>query len=40
MKVTSLGKQCFLGDLSPSNHKFGDEFISSGLSAEGAIFQI
>ena len=23
--------------LSPSSHKFGDEFIASGLSAEGAI---
>jgi hypothetical protein len=22
---------------SPSSHKFGDEFIASGLSAEGAI---
>ena len=26
-----------VGELSPSSHKFGDEFIASGLSAEGAI---
>jgi len=26
------------GRLSPSIHKFGDEFIPSGLSAEGALF--
>jgi quinol monooxygenase YgiN len=26
-----------IGSLSPSSHKFGDEFIASGLSAEGAI---
>jgi len=28
---------CEMGLLSPSSHKFGDEFIASGLSAEGAI---
>ena|GEM_PF-3318743 len=30
--------QNYLIELSPSIHKFGDEFIPSGLSAEGALF--